>query len=222
MGLTNYTKAIPPRCKSCRHIEDDDPKRILTRSIDEFDQDVVAVTCPTLRCGIGWLSGYAYKHIVIEDEALISKELLKLLGCEEKDLIKGAPEKDTKPSGLELLAALLGPTYLHRQKMKDMDTYIDISNKKCNKDRVIIGRKLSDLINSKEDLWRKTGELARTIDYCLIEPFNERILAQLEVIEKEIGKSEEIDEVRDLVAALAQKEAMKPNRKVQTFRKLQE
>jgi molybdopterin-guanine dinucleotide biosynthesis protein len=87
--------------------------------------------------------------------------------------------------------------------MKDMDTYIDISNKKCDKDRVIIGRKLSDLINSREGLWRKIAELARTIDYCLIESFDERILAELEVIEKEIGKSEKIKEIRGLVAALA-------------------
>ena len=55
-----------------------------------------------------------------------------------------------------------------------MDTYIDISNKKCNKDRVIIGRKVNDLIHSKEGLWVKIAELARTIDYCLIESFNER------------------------------------------------
>lgn len=61
-----------------------------------------------------------------------------------------------------------------------------------------------------------------TIDYCLIESFNERILAKLKVIEKEIGQSEEIDEIGNLVAALARKEAMKPERKVQTFRKLQE
>lgn len=116
MGLKNYTKATPPRCQYCCHIEDDDPKRILTRALDELYQVVVAVKCPTLRCGKGWLAEHAYKHIVIEDESLVSKGLLKLLGCKGKDLIKGAPQKDTKPSGLELLTALLGPIIIISKK----------------------------------------------------------------------------------------------------------
>ncbi len=116
MGLKNYTKATPPKCKFCSHIEENDPQRILTRFIDEFDQDVVMVSCPTLRCGWGWLVEYAYKHVVIEDESSISKGLLKLLGCKEKDLIKGTPEKDTKPTGLELLTRLFGPLIIIDKK----------------------------------------------------------------------------------------------------------
>ena len=117
MALTNYTKATPPRCKCCRHMEDDDPRRILTRSLDEFNQDIVAITCPTLRCGNGWLSEYAYKHIVIEDETSISKELLRLLRCKEKDLIKGTPEKDPKNlSPFEILTALFGPLIIISKK----------------------------------------------------------------------------------------------------------
>jgi hypothetical protein len=117
MALTNYTKATPPRCKRCRHIGDNDPKRILTRSLDEFDQDVVAITCPTLRCANGWLSEKAYKWIVIEDETSISKELLRLLRCKEKDLIKGTPEKDTKNlSALKLLTTLFGTIIIHIDK----------------------------------------------------------------------------------------------------------
>lgn len=73
-------------------------------------------SCPTLRCGNGWLAGGAYKCIVIEDEALISKELLKILGCKEKDLIKGTLEKDTRPSELELLTALFGPIIIIDKK----------------------------------------------------------------------------------------------------------
>jgi|GEM_PF-2222578 len=93
--------------------------------------------------------------------------------------------------------------------MMDTNTYIDISNKKCNKELVIITRKLYDLINSKEGLWRKIAELTMTIDFCLIEDHNESILARLEIIEKELGRSEKTDEIRTLVSALKQKEAIK-------------
>ena len=116
MELKNYTKATPPRCQYCRHIEDDDPKRILTRFIDEFDQDVILVKCPSLDCGNGWIAEYGYEHIVIEDESQINNGLLKLLGCKEKDMIKGAPEKDTRPSGLEILTALFGPIIIIDKK----------------------------------------------------------------------------------------------------------
>lgn len=75
----------------------------------------MAVKCPTLRCGRGWIAEHAYKHIVIEDESLISKELLKLLGCKKKDIIKGSPQKDTKPSGIELLTALFGPIVIYKK-----------------------------------------------------------------------------------------------------------
>jgi len=92
--------------------------------------------------------------------------------------------------------------------MTDTNTYIDISNKKCNKELVIINRKLFELINLKEGLWRKIAELAMTIDFCLIEDHNERILASLEIIEKELGRSEKSDEIRTLVSALKQKEAI--------------
>jgi len=90
--------------------------------------------------------------------------------------------------------------------MTDTNTYIDISNKKCNKELVIINRKLFELINSKEGLWREIAELAMTIDFCLIEDHNERILASLEIIEKELGRSEKTDEIRTLVSDLKQKE----------------
>jgi len=117
MGLKNYTRATPPRCKICRHIEDDDPKRLLVRFIDRYEQDVTGVHCPTLRCGNGWLSENAYKHIVIEDEASISKEMLKLLRCKEKDLIRGIPEKDPKNlSPFEILTAICGPLIIIDKK----------------------------------------------------------------------------------------------------------
>lgn len=62
--------------------------------------------------------------------------------------------------------------------------------------------KLQDIINSKDDLWREIGKLARTFDYILIEDFYERVLKELEVIEQHIGETKEVKELKDLIASL--------------------
>lgn len=84
---------------------------------------------------------------------------------------------------------------------------VDITNKKCDKTKVFINRKLSDLVNANEGLWRKIGELARTLDYCLLETYEERILLELSVIEREIGVCKEIEEIRSLISSLSQDKA---------------
>jgi hypothetical protein len=80
---------------------------------------------------------------------------------------------------------------------------VDITNKRCDKAKVLINRKLAGLVNAHEGLWRKIGELARTPDYCLIETYEERILAELSVIEKEIGICKDTEEIRDLIFSLS-------------------
>ncbi|GER94836.1 hypothetical protein A45J_2724 [hot springs metagenome] len=62
--------------------------------------------------------------------------------------------------------------------------------------------KLQDIVNSKDDLWREIGKLARTLDYILIEDFYERILKELEVVEQHIGETEEVKELKDLIVSL--------------------
>jgi hypothetical protein len=80
---------------------------------------------------------------------------------------------------------------------------VDITNKRCNKAKVLINRNLADLVNTREGLWRKTGKIARTIDYCLIETYEERVLAELSIIEREIGICRETEEIRDLISSLS-------------------
>jgi molybdopterin-guanine dinucleotide biosynthesis protein len=70
--------------------------------------------------------------------------------------------------------------------------------------RLDIIRKLYSLIHSREGLWKEVAKLDRTLDYLLIEDFSEKILRQLEVIERHIGdeKTEEIKEIKALIASL--------------------
>lgn len=67
-----------------------------------------------------------------------------------------------------------------------------------------IVRKLQELINSEKGLWVEIGELARTLDYILaVEDFQKRVLMELDVIEKTLGKTEKTEDIRLLIASLS-------------------
>jgi len=49
-----------------------------------------------------------------------------------------------------------------------------------------IDRGVCDLINSHDGLWRKIGELARTMEYVLIEDPFKKLLCQLDVLREHL------------------------------------
>ncbi len=60
--------------------------------------------------------------------------------------------------------------------------------------------KLQEIINSKEGLWWKMRDLAKTHDYLIITDYNGKILKKLEVLEAELGPTEEIAALRATIA----------------------
>lgn len=59
-----------------------------------------------------------------------------------------------------------------------------------------IDRGTCDLINSHDGLWREIGELARTMEYVLIEDPFMKLLCQLDVIENNVGITSRTRELR--------------------------
>lgn len=64
-----------------------------------------------------------------------------------------------------------------------------------------IDRGICDLINSYDGLWREIGELARSMDYVLIEDPFKKLLCQLDVIEINIGETNSTRELRYLLSS---------------------
>jgi len=67
------------------------------------------------------------------------------------------------------------------------------------KQQIII--KIQALINSKEGLWREFGQLARSRNYTS-KDFTDRLLDELDLLEKRLGKTEDVLELRDLIVSL--------------------
>lgn len=65
---------------------------------------------------------------------------------------------------------------------------------------------MGELLNKKSDLWIKVAHLGRTIDYCQIKEPVEKIKAELDLIEKEIGYTPEIEEAKALASSLFPRE----------------
>ena len=61
--------------------------------------------------------------------------------------------------------------------------------------------KLQPIINSKDGLWWKMRDLAKTDDYLLIPDYNGKILKKLDVLEAELGPTEEITALRKAIEA---------------------
>lgn len=113
----DYIKKYPPKCKQCKHIEEDDPKRILFTFFDKDNKsDIVAVRCPSLKCGNGWLIESAFDKIIFADKKDITDEILQILKCQETDLHIGNPEMSNAPSPVEILTALFGPPIIVYKK----------------------------------------------------------------------------------------------------------
>ncbi len=86
-----------------------------------------------------------------------------------------------------------------------MDSYPDITGKHSDPVKVAIGRKLAEVVIFHEGLWRKVAELARDPDFCLIEDYSERILAEGEMLERDIGRDPGLSEIKSLVSSLSQR-----------------
>lgn len=65
----------------------------------------------------------------------------------------------------------------------------------------IIDREICDLINSHDGLWRKIGELGRTMEYVLIEDPFKKLLCQLSVIDNNVGATNITKELRYLLCS---------------------
>jgi hypothetical protein len=61
--------------------------------------------------------------------------------------------------------------------------------------------KLQRIVNSKEGLCWKMRDLAKTDDYLLIPDYNGKILKKLDVLEAELGPTEEITALRKAIEA---------------------
>ncbi len=60
--------------------------------------------------------------------------------------------------------------------------------------------KLQEIVNSKEGLWWKMRDLAKTHDYLTIRDYNGKILKKLDVLEADLGPTEEIAALRATIA----------------------
>ena len=56
--------------------------------------------------------------------------------------------------------------------------------------------KLQKIVNSKEGLWWKMRDLAETHDYLVISDYYERVLMKLDVLEADLGPTENIAALR--------------------------
>jgi alkyl hydroperoxide reductase subunit AhpC len=63
--------------------------------------------------------------------------------------------------------------------------------------------KLQEIVNSKEGLWWKMRDLAKTHDYLIISDYNGKILKKLDVLEAALGPTEEITALRAAIAGQA-------------------
>ena len=63
--------------------------------------------------------------------------------------------------------------------------------------------KLQKIVNSKEGLWWKMRDFAKTHDYLIIADYNGKILKKLDVLEAELGPTEEIAALRAEIAGQA-------------------
>ncbi len=63
--------------------------------------------------------------------------------------------------------------------------------------------KLQEIVNSKEGLWWKMRDLAKTYDYLVISDNNGKILKKLDVLEADLGPTEEIAALRAAIAGRA-------------------
>jgi hypothetical protein len=61
--------------------------------------------------------------------------------------------------------------------------------------------KLQRIVNSKEGLCWKMRDLAKTDDYLLIPDYSGKILKKLDVLEAELGPTEEITALRKAIEA---------------------
>ena len=61
--------------------------------------------------------------------------------------------------------------------------------------------KLQRIVNSKEGLCWKMRDLAKTDDYLLIPDYSGKILKKLDVLEAELGSTEEITALRKAIEA---------------------
>jgi hypothetical protein len=73
--------------------------------------------------------------------------------------------------------------------------------------RQAILRQLDELIQAHggpwDGLWRDLGQMGRSLDYTLLETFEERILAELDVIERRYGATPASRAIRAQVAAVS-------------------
>lgn len=60
--------------------------------------------------------------------------------------------------------------------------------------------KLQEIVNSKEGLWWKMRDLAKTHDYLTICDYNGKILKKLDVLEADLGPTQEIAALRAAIA----------------------
>jgi len=60
--------------------------------------------------------------------------------------------------------------------------------------------RLQEIVNSKEGLWWKMRDLAKTHDYLIISDFNGKILKKLDVLEADLGPTEAIGALRAAIA----------------------
>lgn len=63
--------------------------------------------------------------------------------------------------------------------------------------------RLQQIVNSKEGLWWKMRDLAKTHDYLIIADYNGKILKKLDVLEADLGLTEEIAALRAAIAGRA-------------------
>ncbi|MGO9378047.1 MAG: hypothetical protein ACLPN1_09760 [Dissulfurispiraceae bacterium] len=62
--------------------------------------------------------------------------------------------------------------------------------------------KLQAIVNSKDGLWWKMRDLARTDDYLIISDFYGKILKKLDVLETDLGPTAEIVALREAILGL--------------------
>jgi len=63
--------------------------------------------------------------------------------------------------------------------------------------------KLQKIVNSKEGLWSKMRDLVKTHDYLIISDYNGKILKKLDVLEADLGPTEEIATLRAEISGQA-------------------
>ncbi len=63
--------------------------------------------------------------------------------------------------------------------------------------------KLQEIVSSKEGLWWKMRDLAKTHDYLIISDDYGKILKKLDLLEADLGSTEEITALRSAIAEQA-------------------